>query len=275
MNETDLADRILNIMTAWGTRTEEIQALWLTGSFATGAADRFSDIDLRGCVESESFDWFSSVEDALPSLDDWFVMKRRQFSKERPDSEIVVDFRGGLCLDFHVVTPDRLKAAYLDPYPIRVLIDKGCNLKELHASSRQIPGCQEPTDVETRISRGVMAWSFLGYAIAKAMRGKDAAALSFLEGARAALAQLLLGRTEAISAGFAPEFLPKYLTIEAQEVLDATVPKAASAGIPNTIVSLAAALENASTDLENADATRRLARIRGSVKHLIQREFPS
>jgi len=40
------AESVLPILTAWAHRPE-VRALWLVGSFATGTADRFSDIDAR------------------------------------------------------------------------------------------------------------------------------------------------------------------------------------------------------------------------------------
>lgn len=273
MSETQLADRILETMKAWGESIRDVRALWLTGSFATGVADRFSDIDLRGCTESEDFDYFRSVERALSGLDDWHVMNRRRFSEHRTDSELVIVFLEGLTLDFHVVTLDRLNAAYVGPYPIRVLFDAGCSLTELHAAARREHAAREPADQKTRISRAVVAWDFLAHALAETMRGKHAYALSLLEGARAALAQVLLGRTEPIPARFGPVSLPKYLPPEDQQIVDATVSHRVIGSIPDTIKRLAAALKSATAELEQRDGTGRLARMRVSVESLIQREL--
>jgi predicted nucleotidyltransferase len=266
------AEQVLEIVTEWGERTREVRALWLTGSFASGTADRFSDIDLRGCIESEEFDYCSSVEDALSRLERWFVLRRRRFSTDRPDSEIVIDFSEGLCLDFHVVPHDRLKPTYFNPYPIHILIDKGCKLTELHSSACSENGSPEPASSGTRISMTMRAWDFLGHAVGEMMRGRHAYALSLLEGARVALGQVLLGRTEAIPLPFSPVSLPKYLPHEDQKIVDSTVPCAAIALIPEVIEALAIALRKQSIELEKSDMTGRLTRMRTSVDNLIQRE---
>jgi hypothetical protein len=260
-------------MQAWAQRTREVRSLWLTGSFATGTADRFSDIDLRACIASEQFDYFTSVVEALSCLDNWDVFKRRTFTEDREDSEMVVDFADGLCLDLHVVTPERLTAAYVGPYPISVLIDEGCDLAGLHAAAKREHEAREPADQKTRISRAVSAWSFLAHALAYAVRGNSAHALSLLEGSRVALAQVLAGQDEPIPDRFSPAFLPKATSPEHRKIIDATVPHQAAAAIPDTIFALAAALRAACTDLERADATGRLPRIRNSTEAMIRREL--
>ena len=274
MSDTELAERILDTMKAWGEPTPEVHALWLTGSFATGTADRFSDIDLRGCIESEDFDYFSSVESALSGLEGWYVVKRRGFSEQRQDGEMVIDFSEGLSLDFHVVTPERLNSAYVGPYPISVLLDVGCNLTELHTAARREHAARAPADEKTIISRAMAAWDFLAHAVAETVRGKHTYALSLLEGARVALAQILLARTEPIPARFGPASLPKYLAEEHRKIVDATVPHFAIASIPETILGLASALRDVSVELEPRDATGRLRSMRHSVDSLIQRELP-
>jgi len=273
VKETELAEQVLAIMQAWTQRTREVRALWLTGSFATGTADRFSDIDLRACIASEQFDYFTSVEDALSCLDGWHVGKRRTFTEDREDSEMVIDFADGLYLDLHVVTPEGLTAAYVGPYPISVLVDGGCNLVGLHAAARRQHETREPADENTRISRAVVGWSFLAQALAEAVRGNSAYALSLLEGSRVALAQVLVGQGEPIPDRFSPASLPKYLSPEHRKIVDATVPRQAAAAMPDTIASLAAALKVACGDLERVDATGRLARIRRSTEAMIRREL--
>ena len=273
MKETELAEQVLAVMEAWAQRTREVRALWLTGSFATGTADRFSDIDLRGCIAFEQFDYFTSAEDALSCLRGWNVSKRRTFTEDREDSEMVIDFADGLYLDLHVVTPEGLTAAYVGPYPISVLVDGRCNLAGLHAAARCEHEAREPADENTRISRAVVAWSFLAQALAEAVRGNSAYALSLLEGSRVALAQVLVGQGEPIPDRFSPASLPKYLSPEHRKIVDATVPRHAAAAIPDTIAILAAALRVACGDLERVDATGRLLRIRCSVEDMIRREL--
>jgi len=272
VKETGRAEQVLAIMQAWAQRTREVRALWLTGSFATGTADRFSDIDLRGCIESERFDYFASVEDALSCLDGWNVSKRRSFTEDREHSEMVIDFADGPYLDLHVVTPEGLTAAYVGPYPISVLVDGGCNLAGLHAAARCQHEAREPVDENTRISRAVVAWSFLAHALAEAVRGNPAYALSLLEGSRVALAQVLVGQGEPPDR-FSPASLPKYLSPEHRQIIDVTVPRQAAAAIPDTIAALVSALKVACHDLERVDATRRLLRIRCSVEAMICREL--
>ncbi len=273
MQETEQAERLLEILTAWGERTPQVRALWLTGSFAAGTADRFSDIDLRGCIESEAFEWFASVEDSLLDIPDLFVLKRRGFSQEHQDSELVVDFHGGLCLDFHIVGRDRLDSAYFNQYPIRVLFDEGGDLAELHASAQRKGESSGATDEKIRISRAVMAWSFLEHAVVAAVRGKHSYALSLLEGERVALAHVLLGRTEPIPSPFSPTFLPKFQSFEERKILDGALPPAVIPQIPTMMKLSALALKDSSADLEKADTSGRLARMRSSVEYLIQREF--
>lgn len=99
MREMQLAEGVLDVMSAWAERTPQVLALWVTGSFATATADHFSDIDLRGCIEPEDFDYFASVESALSALKNWEVLKRREFSDDRLDSEMVIVLGGGLWRD--------------------------------------------------------------------------------------------------------------------------------------------------------------------------------
>ena len=273
MKQTELAKQVLAIMQAWAQRTRDVRSLWLTGSFATGAADRLSDIDLRGCIAHEQFDYFTSVEEALSCLDGWHVSKRRSFTEDREDSEMVIDFVDGLYLDLHVVTPEGLTAAYVGPYPISVLVDEGCNLAALHAAAKREHEARQPADENTRISRAVVAWSFLAHAVAHATRGDSAYALSLLEGSRVALAQVLAGQDEPIPDRFSPASLPKFLNPEHRKIIDATIPSQAAAAIPDTVLALAAALKAASSDLEQADATGRLRRIRSSTEAIIRREL--
>jgi len=273
VKETKPAEQVLAIMQTWAQRTREVRALWLTGSFATRTADRFSDIDLRGCIASERFDHFASVEDALSCLDNWGVFKRRGFTEDREDSEIVVDFADGLCLDLHVVTTEGLTAAYVGPYPISVLIDEGCDLASLHAAAKREHEARQPADEKTRISRAVAAWSFLAHALAEAVRGNSAYALSLLEGSRVALALVLVGQGEPIPDRFSPASLPKFLNPQHRKVIDATVPRQAITAIPETIAALAAALKAACSDLEPVDASGRLARIRSSTEAMIHGEL--
>ena len=204
-------------------------------------------------------------------MNGWFVLKRRGFSPDYPDSEIVVDFNFGLCLDFHLVTPDRLSSSYFDPYPIRILLDTGCNIAQFHASACREHESQNPPDKKTLTSRAVVAWAFLGHAVAATKRGQCAYALSLLDGARVALAHILMGRIQAIPP-FSPTLLPKFLVPQSQAIIDETTLDAVITSIPDTINVIAAALRDHSADLEKGDDTGRLARMRSSFEELMKRD---
>ena len=105
------------------------------------------------------------------------------------------------------------------------------------------------------------------------MRGQHSYALSLLEGERVALAHVLLGRTEPIPSPFSPTFLPKFQSFEERKILDGALPPAVIPQIPTMMKLSALALKDSSADLEKADTSGRLARMRSSVEYLIQREF--
>ena len=87
-------------------RDPRVKAVWAGGSMADGAADRWSDVDLRLAVADEDRPAFmAEIEDTLQAIHPVLGWRMRSM---RGDDLVVITFEGPLRADFVVTSPDSL-----------------------------------------------------------------------------------------------------------------------------------------------------------------------
>ena len=85
--ETAHAETLLSGLKSWAELTPEVMAVWLTGSFGAGTADRFSDLDLRMVIDRPR----ETVLDAVAVCG----RRKARLQGERPPKEgFMSEFRG-------------------------------------------------------------------------------------------------------------------------------------------------------------------------------------
>lgn len=114
-------------------RDERVVALWIGGSIGRGAADRYSDVDLRVVVPPDDLDaWLAPDFAAL--FDDQIV--GQQFLRFGHDAFLhLLVLRNGVMLDFMVQSAARA----LPPEPVIVLGCRDDELARALAEARQAP----------------------------------------------------------------------------------------------------------------------------------------
>ncbi len=94
-------------------RDPRVKALWAGGSLAVGAADRWSDMDLRLAVADEDRPAFmAEIEDTLNAIHPILGWRMRSM---RGDDLVVVTFEGPLRADFVVTAPVDLERHRYEP----------------------------------------------------------------------------------------------------------------------------------------------------------------
>ena len=82
----------------------EVMAIWLGGSYASGKADRYSDVDLRIAVEANSFQ-------------DWLAIDLQQLFQDDCPGAITLTFGPDSVLHHVVLSSGELFDVYVQPFP--------------------------------------------------------------------------------------------------------------------------------------------------------------
>lgn len=272
--ETDEIEQILESLKAWAEETPAVVALWISGSYALGTADRLSDLNLAGVVGAPAPEVFAALRRLVGDLGEDDLVFERSCEFEGEASRIMVVRRWGTAVDFQFVPPAHLSPAFVGPYPIRVLFTRDCPVQTLHEEARARLGTDRPAEREIRVRQAMRVWNHLRQGIVAWARADHVHAQACLELGRIALAQLLAGRRSVRPASTDQVFVPRYLPETEKALLENSLPRVVVEAQPTALLNLLDALKEASRELEEEHPGGALPRFRRIIEALVSREFP-
>ncbi len=235
-----------------GIEDPHLTGMVIGGSFATGEADVYSDLDLKFSIRDEGYDSWLAGRDALVDAGGRAVAS---FSAEHtglPDMLIVL-YDDLIHVDFQPIRETKL-AATVEDFPFFVLWERN------EAVSKQLPGAsaKSRTDLEWIEAR---MWTWAWYAHTKILRGELYEALDALQYMRGWVLFPLLAlrkgvrsggsrRTDALVGDLAPAFAATVAAYDRDEMMRALQ------NVMELYTSLADPLL-AAAELEPADDARR------------------
>ncbi len=273
-NETIPAEEMLAKLEGWARRTPWVQALWTSGSFATGTADRLSDVNLAGAASAPAPEVFASFRNAVGGIHDDDVVIESASPFEGEPNRIMILWRWGLAVDFHFVSLPHLSAGFVGPWPIRVLFERDCAILPLHERAHAMVGEGTPAALELQIRQAMRVWNHIRGGVVAWARADHLHAQSCLELARIAFSQMVAGRRRVRPGATDGVYVPRFLTDEEKAFLGRTIPRVVQEAQPTSLKNIMDALRQWSHPLEDQDATGRLPRFRRIIEALVEREFP-